>query len=208
MIEKLIWEFDQGKSPSTLIAEGFPKSTVYLAYKRWLRMRTSGLPALKVFLSHSVADLSIVTKMHDLLSAGGITVYIAELQPQPGVLISEKIEKMIRESDYFIALLTRDGQRSPFVNYEIGVAKGFNKPIIPLVEEGVQPPLYLQQREVLWFKRDDPEKTVEWLIEYLNYIRKEKAKAALMSALATLGLVAIIGIGLLGLFSLASSKKE
>ncbi|MEM2112284.1 MAG: toll/interleukin-1 receptor domain-containing protein [Candidatus Bathyarchaeia archaeon] len=171
-------------------------------------MRTIGLPALKVFLSHSVTDLSIVTKLFDLLSVSGITVYIAELQPQPGALISEKVEKLIKESDYFLALLTRDGQRSPFVNYEIGIAKGFNKPIIPLVEEGVQLPLYLQQREVLWFKREGPERTVEWLIEYLNHIRKEKARAALMSALATLSLVAIIGIGLLGLFSLISSGNK
>jgi len=208
MIEKLIWEFDQGKSPSALIAEGFPKSTVYLAYKRWLKMRTIGLPSLKVFISHSVADLNVVSKMYDLLGAAGITVYIAELQPQPGVLISEKVEKMIGESDYFIALLTQDGVRSPFVNYEIGIAKKSNKPIIPLLEEGVQIPLYLQQREILWFKRDNPERSVEWLIKYLNYIRKEKAKAALMSALATLSLVAIVGIGLLGLFSLTSSKKE
>ena len=117
-------------------------------------------------------------------------------------------EKMIKDCDYFIALLTRDGQRSLFVNYEIGVAKGLNKPIIPLLEKGVQIPPHLKGKEVIFFSRTDPEQTIEWLMDYLNYIRKEKAKAALMSALASLGLIAIIGIGLLGLFGLSASEVK
>ena len=206
-INHLIWEYDKGRKPSDLVREGYPKSTVYAAYKRWLRMRTVGLPGLKIFISHSVADLNLVIRLHELLTSTGVIVYVAELQPQPGAVISRKIEEMIRESDYVLVLLTENGRRSPFVNYEVGLAKGLNKSVIPLVQRGLQVS-YFQGIDVVYFDKEDPEQTVEWLMDYVRRIRHEKARAAFMSALATLGIVAIVGVGLLGLFSLLASGQK
>jgi hypothetical protein len=206
-IDKLVWEFDQGKRPSELVKQGYPKSTVYAAYHKWLRLRTIGLPGLKIFISHSVSDMNLVVRLYDLLTASGCFVYIAELQPQPGSIVTQKVERMIEESDYIIALLTKDGLRSPFVNYEIGFAKKANKPIIPLVEYGIKVP-YFEGIDVLYFNKEDPEQTIEWLMGYFNQIRRQKAQAAFMSALATLSIIAIVGIGILGLFGLFASTQR
>lgn len=204
MIELLFWEFERGRRPSELVKQGFPKSTVYYAYKRWLQMKSTGLPPLKVFISHSVSDLNLVIRMHDVFSAAGLTVYVAELNP----LASKKVEDVIRDSDFFVAFLTKNGQRLSWVNYEIGLAKGLNKPIIPLVEEGAELPPYLDEKEVLFFNREALDETLERVIDYLNNVRREKAQATFISALVALGLMAIVGVSLIGLLGLLASEKR
>jgi len=50
LIEKLIEEFEKGKKPKDLINEGYKKSTVYLAYKRYKeRVEARKKPVIEVF---------------------------------------------------------------------------------------------------------------------------------------------------------------
>jgi len=50
LIEKLIEEFEKGKKPKDLINEGYKKSTVYLAYKRYKeRVEARKKPIIEVF---------------------------------------------------------------------------------------------------------------------------------------------------------------
>jgi len=50
LIERLIEEFEKGKKPKDLINEGYRKSTVYLAYKRYKeRVEARKKPVIEVF---------------------------------------------------------------------------------------------------------------------------------------------------------------
>lgn len=210
-MSKQVWDlFERGMTPSQVVKTGnFAKSTVYLAYKEWLRTRGGRLPSLNVFISHSIVDLSVVVRMHELLSLSGIRIYVAEFQQEPGADIAAKIRRMVQNSDYVIALLTSSALRSSFVNYELGLADTLRKPIIPLVEKGAESelPAFLKGREYLSFDLNDAEYTIEWVVKYLNKIRVKKAEeeANAIAGLVGLLIVAIFGASLLG--ALLGSKK-
>lgn len=93
---------------------------------------------IKVFLSHSSKNRSIVEWIVSHAKALGIEVYLAEHDHQPGKPLAVKIIKAIEGSDAFIALITTDGGASSYVQQEVGVAIARGKPIIPIVERGVQ----------------------------------------------------------------------
>ena len=110
----------------------------------------------KVFISHSMEDAWIVYELHDLLKINGIEAYVAEWSLSPGAELSEKIKTAIRSCNCFLVLLTRHGTRSQWVNQEIGIAEGYRKPIIPLVEEGESAPALLASKVYIHFNRSDP----------------------------------------------------
>lgn len=197
-------------TPSQVVKTGnFAKSTVYLSYKEWLRTRGGKLPSLNVFISHSIEDVNVVIRMNELFSLSGIGINVAEFQPELGADLASKIRHMIENSDYMIALLTRSGLRSSFVNYELGLADMLKKPIIPLVEKGAESelPAFLKGREYLSFDLNDSEYTIEWVVEYLNKIRRKKAEdqANNIAGLVGLLIVAIFGAAILGV--LLSGKE-
>lgn len=77
-----------------------------------------------------------------------------------------------------IALLTANGMRSNFVNYELGIADSLKKPIIPLVEVYAESelPNFLKGRDYVRFDQSDPDLTIDWLMGYLMKIRERKAE--------------------------------
>jgi hypothetical protein len=60
--------------------------------------------SFKVFLSYSTSDLQLAHKVQKILAEAGIFVYLAELYPEPGVTLWEKIKGMIQNSDVVIVL--------------------------------------------------------------------------------------------------------
>lgn len=210
-MSKQVWAlFEKGMTPSQVVKTGnFPKSTVYYSYKEWLRTRGGKLPPLNVFISHSIEDINVVVRMHDLLSRSGIGIHVAEFQPELGADLAGKIRRMIQNSHYVIALLTPSGLRSSFVNYELGLADMLKKPIISLVQKGAESelPAFLKGREYLSFDLNDSKYTIEWVVEYLNKIRRKKAEeqANAIAGLVGLLIVAIFGAAILGM--LLGGKK-
>jgi nucleoside 2-deoxyribosyltransferase len=206
-----IWQlFEKGMTPSQVIKNtGYPKSTVYSAYKEWLRTRGGKLPSLKVFVSHSIEDFNVVVRMHELLSLSGVYVNVAESEPELGSFIITKINRMIKNCDYVIALLTKKGLKSSFVNYELGLADSLQKPLILLVEKEAESelPAFLKGREYLLFDLNDAEHTIEQVVEYINKIRIKRAQeqATAIVSLVTLLAVAMFGAVVLGM--LWSKKK-
>jgi len=91
----------------------------------------------KVFISHSSEDTAIACELRNLL------VFIPEMDVildvcnfEVGEQLPERIKEEIKGSDCFVVFLTRNAERSVWVNQEIGVAINAVK-IIPIVEEGV-----------------------------------------------------------------------
>lgn len=76
----------------------------------------------QVFISHSSADRPRVEWIAEQARQQGVMPYLAEHDPQPGTLLSDKVRGAIRASDAMIVLLTTSSMESPYVHQEIGVA--------------------------------------------------------------------------------------
>jgi hypothetical protein len=86
----------------------------------------------RVFLSHSVADMSLVNQLANTLDNYGIQPIVAESVATPGAVLVEKFAFLIQQADVIIALLTHNAIRSPWVLSEIEYAVQIGKPRILL----------------------------------------------------------------------------
>lgn len=152
--------------------------------------------AFKVFISHSTTDLGPVYQFKYWLEMNAIQTYVAELYLQPGVELPSKIANAINWSDCVIAIMTKDGDRSAWVNQEIGYATRAGKLIVPVVEDGVELKGFVRDLEYITFIRESPEITIGKVIDYLvrvkaNKEQQENLKAGLMLLFAIFALAAI-----------------
>jgi hypothetical protein len=155
--------------------------------------------AFKVFISHSTSDLDPVYQFKHWLEMNGIQTYVAELYPQPGTQLPAKIENGINWSDCLIAIMTKDGDRSAWVNQEIGYAKKANKLIVPVVEEGVDLKGFLKPLEYVAFKKESPEFAISQVVNYLVKVKANKEQQDNLKA----GLLILFGI-----LALVAASKE
>ncbi len=156
----------------------------------------------QVFVSHKTDELPVLQELVSALNQVGIGVYIAERSPWPGIyLYDQKIIPAIANSDCMLVLLTSNSASSPDVNQEIGIARSHNKPIVALVENGVQVKGLLAGREVVFFDRYNPLSALQTAFEHFQNqaAMKEKAESARNAALL---------IGGLALFILAAGAKN
>lgn len=125
---------------------------------------------LKVFLSHSSQDKNVLGRVVEETKRLGVSLYLYEHDLQPGTPIAAKIKKEIAESDLFVVVLTKQSQYSAYVQQEIGLAEGANKPIVPLVESGVEDRnlAMLKGIEYVEFDPASPDKSVSKLQIYLR----------------------------------------
>ncbi len=93
---------------------------------------------MNIFLSHAIADKSIIENISTTLKPYGLNFFIAEHTRSVDSTITEKIETMIRQSDIVLVLLTEKGYNSHFVQQEIGYIKSLKKPFIQVVQLGFE----------------------------------------------------------------------
>lgn len=85
------------------------------------------------FLSYSQVDIDFVyDNIKYTLEKIGVDIWDAGEFIQPGLSISETIVYGIRQSDIVVFLLNK---RSSFINFEVGVALGNNKPVLAIINE-------------------------------------------------------------------------
>ncbi|MFX0206249.1 MAG: toll/interleukin-1 receptor domain-containing protein [Candidatus Hodarchaeota archaeon] len=92
---------------------------------------------VKIFISHSTKNISLVRSLSMYLDNNGITPIIAEEIVVPGAYLPEKFKKLIIESDIFLALLTSEAIRSEWVISETNYALSINTPCILLKENSI-----------------------------------------------------------------------
>lgn len=131
--------------------------------------------AYKVFISHSVRDQGLVISLANLLSKFGIETYVAEWYLAPGEHLDKKVFKQIKNSDCVVALLTRNGIRSNWVQQEIRYSLHQNKPVIPIVEKGIgsRDLAALHGREYIEY---DPYHYQKALVKLSTYVKSLKLK--------------------------------
>jgi hypothetical protein len=161
---------------------------------------------LTVFLSYPREDLWLAYKLQKILTEVGIFVYLAELFPEPGVTLWEKIKEMIQKSDVIIVLWTKNAKNSAFVNQEIGYAEGLKtKLIVPLVERGAIPEGLLAGREYILYERGRDAEAFSSLCHALyNFLSKKLEEQKMQQQVAALGGVILI----LGLIALLAAFGE
>lgn len=162
-----------------------PRGFEWLAINYYNLKKTAEKIRVKVFLSYPREDLWFAYKLHKMLSDVGIPVYLAELYPEPGVTLWEKIKNMILDSEVFVVLWTKHATNRAFVNQEIGAASVAGKVIIPIVEEGVETHGALAGREYIRFNRENNVDTLSsicvalysFLSKRLEVIQQQQAQA-------------------------------
>ncbi len=87
----------------------------------------------KIFISYSTKDITIVDHVKKTLSNDKIDVYVAEYSAMPGANLSQDIQNAILYCDLFIVIWSKNSKSSEWVSQEIGIAKGNNKYILPVV---------------------------------------------------------------------------
>lgn len=154
-----------------------------------------------VFISHSTQDRGLVIALANILAKFEITVFVAEWCLSPGEPVSKKVFEGIEKSDCIVALLTRNGIRSNWVNQEIGYALNAGKILIPLVEKGVNANdlASLQGKEYIEY---DPHQYQDALLKTASFVKSLKLKK--QEQKKTL----LVAGGILAFFLLLSSKEE
>ena len=101
----------------------------------------------RVYISHSRDDEEMALQLSRALWRVGLESYAALYNLSPGISLAERVSFGIRNSECLVALLTREGAQSPTTNQEIGLARGIDLLIIPLLEEGAEMTQYLTPQE-------------------------------------------------------------
>jgi len=152
---------------------------------------------LRFFLSHSMLDASEVEKLQETIVGLGVSVYLAENDPQPGVNLAAKVLAEIKASDAVIVLLAEGGASSPWVQQEIGVAMAAGKLVVPIVQAGIDVKMAglagLEYISVDFASPGDAAVIVSSALEPLVRRHAEKqARQAQQDMLVALGLVALV----------------
>ena len=144
-----------------------PKEVMIKNYK-WL----SGMvmAQFNVFLSYSESDLALIERIKNILNRIQISVYSYTHYPEYGEYIPEIIKKNIRDSEYFVVLLTQAGIESQWVNQEIGMAFELNMLIIPIIQIEVKSKGFVELRQHINYSPHNPEDAIRDLIYRLRYL--------------------------------------
>lgn len=130
----------------------------------------------QIFLSHSSKDKKFVDTITSFAKLIDIKVYRYDHDIQPGVNLSDKLKQAMKKADAFIVLLSEASQFSPYVHQEIGMAEISNKPIIPLVQEGLNQDCLamLQGKEYIPFDFNNPMDSLSKLNNHLKKLVRKK----------------------------------
>lgn len=164
---------------------------------------------LSIFLSHSVTDLDHVTVVQRQIEALGVDVYLAEHDPHPGTSIAGRIEGALRASQAVVFLVTTNSIDSAYVNQEVGLARAYSKPMVPIIDKRVDKTRLGMLTEVEWLEidLDQPAEALARVTQSLQPLVRAQLLAQAQPSLATqagrnagnsaLDTLVLMGLGLL-----------
>lgn len=106
----------------------------------------------KVFISYSHDDAEWVRSFAEALREQSVDVWLDTWQVHAGELLRDAIEEGLRGSDTMVAVLSQTNARRPSVLFELGVALGTGKRLIPIVPADMESsaiPFELRRRRYL-----------------------------------------------------------
>ena len=162
---------------------------------------------MNVFLSYAVApfDTPIAARLRAVAAAYDISILLPDRNHpvQNGVPIDTQTK--IKSSDAVIALITSTASDYlvNVVNLELQAAAQSRKPVIVLIEQGVQLKA-APGTQIVYFNRFEPAAHEKPLVDALANIRQQQQWKQNLTAL---GWIAGIALGLIALSELVSDKK-
>jgi hypothetical protein len=122
----------------------------------------------RIYISHAEQDEELAQELSRALWRVGLESYVAMYRLSPGISRAERVSFGIRNSDCLVALLTKDGSASVTVCQEIGLARGIDLLIIPLLEEGADLPFLIEHLNPISFSRPEISDAIGKLIRTLR----------------------------------------
>ena len=140
--------------------------------------------ALKVFISYSTKDFSVVEFARAMLTGPAVDVFVAEYSAAPGAPLSPSIITAIKQCDLFILLWSENARTSEWVPQEIGIAKAENKQIVPVVlQSNISLPGFISDLKYLDVPKN-PAAAFTWLQQNVLAHATEKQKQETLAWLA------------------------
>jgi hypothetical protein len=143
----------------------------------------------RVFISYSTRDITLAAHVKQLLEAVGAQVFVAAYSLPAGAELAREIIAAIKTCDLFVLLWGHNAKTSEWVPQEIGVAKGHNKPVIPVVlQPGADLPGFLKGLKYLPLYKD-PRKALVWLQRSVAGKVAERSKVEGITWLGIMGVL-------------------
>lgn len=131
-----------------------------------------------VFIAHAEEDKKLADELMEILWRIYVDAYVQGRTAEYGVEpLSDRIKNAIKDSEFFIAMLTLAGASSMWVNQEIGFAEGVNVGVIPLKTKNVNLSGFIEHYKYLPFDPTNPNLAFgNLLIMLRNRFKIEKAR--------------------------------
>lgn len=122
----------------------------------------------RVYVSHHRDDERMALQLARALERVGLESYAALYNLSPAISLAERVSFGVRNSECLVALLTRKGSRSPSVGQEIGLAKGIDLLVIPLLEEGAELPFLIDHLQPIAFSGESYADSIALLLKTIR----------------------------------------
>jgi hypothetical protein len=126
----------------------------------------------RVYISHSSSDEALALQLSRTLWRVGLESCAALYQLSPTISLAERASFGIRNSECLVALVTEDGAASPQLCQEIGLARGLDMLIIPLLAGGARLPFLIEHLRPIIFKEEGFTDAVGQLIRTLRELSR------------------------------------
>ena len=126
----------------------------------------------KVYISHSPQDEDLALQLSRALWRVGLESCAALYQLSPTISLAERASFGIRSSECLVALVTEEGAASPELCQEIGLARGLDMLIMPLLAEGARLPFLIEHLHPIMFKEEGFTDAVGQLIRTLRELSR------------------------------------
>lgn len=128
-----------------------------------------------IFFSYSRDDSMFVMELAKDLRAAGATVWLDQLDIQPGTRWDSSVEKALQESTTLLVILSNSSVKSHNVLDEVSYALEENKKVVPLLLENCQIPFRLRRLQYADFS-GNRETGLNTLVDALKLEKKVAEK--------------------------------
>jgi bacterioferritin-associated ferredoxin len=126
----------------------------------------------KVYISHSPADEDLALQLSRALWRMGLESYVALYNLSPAISLAERVTFGIRNCECLVALLTEKGTSSPAVCQEIGLARGLDLLILPILEKGADLPFLIEHLRPIIFTEEKYADAIGQLIKTIRELSR------------------------------------
>ncbi|NTV27583.1 MAG: toll/interleukin-1 receptor domain-containing protein [Methanothrix sp.] len=126
----------------------------------------------KVYISHSPADEDLALQLSQALWRVGLESYVALYNLSPAISLAERVAFGIRNCECLVALLTEKGSSSPAVCQEIGLARGMDLLILPILEKEADLPFLIEHLRPIIFTEEKYAEAIGQLIKTIRELSR------------------------------------